>query len=138
MKRVLILMALTACTSSPNYARPYTPIQATHKHSRPSAVQKAVIALTDAGREIESSDAATGIVLSKWFEGDGALAGNYRYRIRVVLDETSGYAIEALCQAKNPEAFSGGGWIDCPKIDGQDLRPQFVLDLITRVNAALM
>jgi len=137
--RNLILMTaiLTACTGSPNYHRPYTPIHATHRHSRPAAVQRAVIAITDAGREIESSDATTGIVLSKWFSGDGALAGDNRHRIRVLFDETNGYTIEALCQSKNADMIGGGGWEDCPKNDGQEIRPQFVLDTVGSVNAAL-
>lgn len=130
MKRLMMIAALTGCTGSTNYWNPYTPIRAQTTADRNTAVQKAVIAITDAGREIESSDATTGIVISKWWSGDGFGGENNRFRIRVTFDAQSGYEIVALCQGK---IASGWEESNCER----DKRPQFVLDTIKRVDAAL-
>jgi hypothetical protein len=129
MRIVAVIVMLTAgCTGSTNYWNPYTPIQAQTKLDKDAAVQKAVIAITDAGKEVESSDA--GVVLTKWFSGDGFGGDQNRFRIRVVVQQAS-YGIEALCQSK---AGSSGAWND--NCDGSK-RPQFVLDTMNRIDAAL-
>ncbi len=128
---VLVAACLAACAGSQNYHRAYEPTEGTTKHERAKAVQKVVIAITDAGREVEESDATTGIVLSKWFSGDGFGQDQSRYRIRVVLDEASGYEIAALCQGKSS---TSSAWNEC---EADDLRPQFVLDTMARVDEAL-
>ena len=114
------------------YRQPETPVHATTTRTRPSAVQRAVIAITDAGKEVESSDATTGIVMSKWFSPDGFGGDDNRFRIRVVFDESNGYEIEALCQLKDSMSKTWGE-------DGCDakLRPQFVLDLVARIDREL-
>ena len=128
MRGILILTMLAGCTGSPNYWRAYTPMHGTTSAERASAVQKVTIAVTDAGKEIESSDATTGIVLTKWFSGDGFGQDQSRFRIRVVFDEAKGYDVVALCQSKD-----GGDWKDgCG-----DKRPQFVLDAMAKVDGAL-
>jgi hypothetical protein len=116
--RLVALLILVSCTSSPNYWNPYTPIRAQTKLDRDAAVQRAVIAITDAGREVESS--TDGIVLSKWFAGDGFGDGQ-RFRVRVVLTG-SDYEIAALCQ---PECLE------------TQKRPQFVLETMKKIDAGL-
>ena len=126
----LLFAAAAACTSSPNYHVNYAPQSGTTTASKPDSVQRAVIAITDAGREVESSDASTGIVLTKWFRGDGVAADQNRYRIRVVLSDTT-YQVAALCQVKG--AFSGA-WEDC---SGQDKMPRFVVELVDKIAGSL-
>jgi hypothetical protein len=133
MKLAAIFFSLVCvgCTGSPNYWNPYSPVNAQTKAStRGDAVQRAVIALTDAGREIESSDVETGIVLSKWYSSDGAFTSDTRFRVRVVFAESGAYQIDALCQSK----ASGGDWKDeCT----EGKRPQHVIDTIAKVDLAL-
>ena len=130
-KRLILMAALAGCAGSTNYWNPYTPVRATTTQPKAAAVQKAVVAMTDAGREIESSDGATGIVLSKWWSGDGFGGDQNRFRVRVSVDDAGGYEIAALCQTNNA---SNAGWSDdCDKTK----RPQFVLDIVTKVDAAM-
>jgi hypothetical protein len=131
MKKILIALTLTACAGSANYWKPYQPAHGTTTATRADAVQKATIAITDAGEEVETSDAATGIVLSKWFSGDGMMSRDTRFRIRVVIGE-AGYDVAALCQRKANTPTSNGWGDDCG-----DKRPAFVLDAMTRVQKAL-
>ena len=127
-----MLAALLGCTGSPNYWNAYTPMHAQMANtSRPAAVQRAVIALTDAGREIESSDVSTGIVLSRWWSGDGFGHDDTRFRVRVIFDESTGYTVEALCQRKG---MTSGDFTD--QCDDAK-RPQFVLDVMAKVDTAL-
>lgn len=133
--RALMLALLVACAPGPSYHRPYAPISATTPHPRAVAAQKAVIAITDAGYEIESSDG--GIVLSKWFVDAGySDVANLRFRVRVVFDEGNGYEIVSQCQVNTGR----DAWAECgkPAPPEQDVRPQSVLDAMGRVNAALM
>lgn len=132
MRAILMAAAITGCTGSPNYWVPYTPIQASSAQPKNTAVQKAVIAVTDAGREIETSDATTGIVLTKWFSGDGFGGGETRFRIRVTFDEAAKYEIVSLCQRKSAATSA---WSD--GCDDETKRPRFVVDTMTRVDAAL-
>ncbi len=129
MKRIVLALGLAAgCVNSPNYYVAYAPVTGTTTKTRPAAVQRAVIALTDAGREVESSDATTGIVLSKWFTSDAALVGgDVRFRVRIVFDESNGFEVEALCSRKDGSAWTE----DCA--DSDDKRPRFVVDLVAKV-----
>lgn len=130
MNRLILAAALaTACTGSKNYWNPYTPIKAQTSLSKEAAIQKAVIAITDAGKEIESSDASTGIVISKWFGSPDFGANDTRFRVRVTYAD-SAYEIVALCQSK-----ATGDWKDegCEPAK----RPQFVLDVVAKVDTAL-
>lgn len=123
-------LLLTACTSSPNYHVEYAPRSGTMTASKADGVQRAVIAITDAGREVESSDASSGIVLSKWFQSDSGLMGDVRYRVRVVLGD-SNYQVAALCQRK---AASTSSWEGC---DDTGKMPRFVVELVDRVATGL-
>lgn len=128
MKRLVLIAALTACAGSPNYWNAYTPVRAQTKLDRDSATQRAVIAITDAGREVESNDA--GVILTKWFSGDGFGGGENRFRVRVIVS-TGSYEVGALCQIKSPTTSAWGEGCDETK------RPQFVLDTIAKIDAAL-
>lgn len=127
--KLLLLTALAGCTGSPNYWNPYTPVRAKTELTRETAIQKAVIAITDAGREIESSDANTGIVISRWFGSKDFAADDTRFRVRVTYADAA-YEIVALCQSK-----VSGDWKDegCEPAK----RPQYVLDVVMKVDAAL-
>lgn len=132
MRNIIVAaaLALTACTGSTNYWNAYTPVRAKTTQPKNAAVQRAVVAITDAGREIESSDAATGIVISKWWSGDGFGGESNRFRIRVTFDDTGAYEIVALCQGK---VSSGWEESNCEP----NKRPQFVLDTVAKVDASL-
>lgn len=123
-------LVAAACTGSKNYWHPYSPATGQTTKTNAQAVQQAVVALTDAGRDVESSDAETGIVLSKWFSGDGFGGGNNRFRIRVTIADGA-YTVMAMCQAKDPMS---GGWEDTCDAGK---RPQFVLDAVAKVEAGL-
>src|SRR4051812_10478222 len=126
MTRATILIALAACTGSPNYWRTYTPASGHTSQSKASLVQKATIAIVDAGHETESSDAVTGLVVSKWFHLDGFAADQSQFRVRVSVDDSGGYQVVAQCQRKTTEAFTAAAWEDCSTND----RPQIVIDLV--------
>ncbi|HVJ27912.1 MAG TPA: hypothetical protein VM493_10240 [Vicinamibacterales bacterium] len=129
MQRILLIAAtMTACTGSPNYWRTYTPIEGQTQLDERAATQRAVIAVTDTGREIESSDA--GVVLTKWFTGSGFGSDQQRFRIRVTI-QPGAYEISALCQGKDSMT---GAWNECEE---QSKRPQFVLDTMSRIDGAL-
>jgi hypothetical protein len=129
MRAILISAALmAACTSSPNYHRAYTPRTVATQLDKDAATQRAVIAITDAGREVESTDA--GVVLSKWFSGEGFMSNLTQYRLRVIVAAGS-YQIAALCQAHMNE---GDPWKQC---EDDTKRPQFILDALTKLEAAL-
>jgi hypothetical protein len=125
MRTLLLMVALVSCDPKNRYAA-YQPVRGTTALDRDTATQRAVIAITDAGQEIETS--AAGVVLSKWFEG-GTGSGGQRFRVRVTVAST-GYEVVAMCQMT--DAFSGS-WGDCPG----DGRPQFVVDLVGAVGKAL-
>jgi len=124
-------LILGACMGSSNYWMPYQPARGSSPQPRPTQVQRAVIAISDAGRELESTDSATGVVLTKWFSSDGFGGDQTRFRVRVIIDEQGGYDVAALCQTKNAAT---PGWSDeCDRTK----RPRFVLKLITQLDAAL-
>lgn len=124
-------LLLTACTSSPNYHVNYAPQSGTMTASKGDGVQRAVIAITDAGKEVESSDGGSGIVLSKWFQSDGFGADDVRYRIRVVLGDAS-YQVAAMCQRKS--AMTSSWSEDCTS---DDTRPRYVVDLVNQIAVSL-
>lgn len=123
----MLMAGLAACTGSTNYWNAYRPVSGTTSNA--NAVQAAVVAITDAGKEVESSD--NGIVLSKWFSGDGFGGDQNRFRVRVTVNANA-YEVAALCQAKKPG--SGGAWSE--ECDATK-RPQFVLDVVARIEAGL-
>jgi hypothetical protein len=134
MKKLLMAVAvLSACTGSSNYWRTYTPARGASTQPKTTVVQKATLAIVDAGYETETSDGNTGLVISKWFQNTGFMSEQNRFRIRVTVDETGHYEVTAQCQQK-ASGLSGGGWgDDCT--DGK--RPQFVLDAVAKVDAAI-
>ncbi len=131
MRTILLAAVLTACTGSANYWTAYHPVSGHTTQDKAGAVQHAVIAITDAGREVESSDGATGIVLSKWFSGDGFSGDDTRFRVRVVVGDDGRYDIAALCQRKSVVTSAWGD--DCDA----DKRPRFVVETVGKVEAAL-
>lgn len=130
----VVAVLVAACTGSTNYWIPYTAARGSTQLDRGPAVQAAVVAITDAGREVESSDAASGTVMSKWFSGDGFGQDLTRFRIRVTFSDGGAYEIVALCQGKDTGPLSSGGWKDCEE---KDKRPRFVADVLTKVEANL-
>ncbi len=134
----MILALVSGCTGTANYWVPYAPMRGTTTRTRPAVIQRATIAITDAGYSVESSDATAGILLSKWFHGDGFMQGENRYRLRIILDEANGYEIEAMCQTT---AGSTGPFDDhkdftnCGDTAGE--MPRFVVDAVAKVDVAL-
>lgn len=130
MRNVLIATLLAGCAGSANYWVDYAPMRGTTTQSKEAATQRAVVAITDAGREIESSDAATGIVLSRWFSGDGFGGDQTRFRVRVTFADGS-YEVAVLCQRQN--AATPGWNDDCDP----NKRPRFAVETAAKVEAAL-
>lgn len=118
MKRAILIVVLAGCTGSANYWVAYRPIHG----AKTTTVQKAVIAVGDAGREVESNEA--GVVTTKGFRAD-AFPRDSEFRIRIVVSESGGYDISAMCKR------DGDG--DC----GDDKRPRFVLDTMAKIEAGL-
>lgn len=116
MRTLLILATATACTGSSNYWVTYQPRHA----AKTTTAQKAKIAITDAGREVESSD--EGVVLTKWFRGDG-FPNDVQFQVRIVI-APDGYDIAALCKRDSGDDCGGK-------------RPRFVLDTIAKIEAGL-
>ena len=121
MRKVAVLVVLASCFSAANKWAPYRPRTGT---AGPDAIKRAMIAMTDAGEEIETHE--EGLVVSKWFSGSDP---DEHFRIRVTVDEAARYEVAALCQYKDP---AHGGWVDC----GQKM-PRFILDTMAKVEAAL-
>lgn len=128
------LVFLIGCVNSPNYWTTYTPRNGTSSKTKPAAIQQAVIAITDAGQEIESSDATTGIVISKWFSGDGIASNETRFRLRVTIAEDLSFQVDALCQRR--ETLNESKWEACDDADGAK-RPRFVIDDVAKIEAAM-
>lgn len=135
VRTILITAALAGCTGSPNYWVTYSAARGEVKAPRAAVIQSAVVAVTDAGREVESSDTASGIVLTKWFSGDGFGSDQNRFRIRVTVAESGAYEVVALCQGKDTSMTNHGAWIDCTEVPNS--RPRFVVDLVARVDENL-
>jgi uncharacterized lipoprotein len=129
------LATLAACTSSPNYWRAYTPASGTSSSPKATLIQKATLAVVDAGYETEISDANTGLVVTKWFQGTGMTSEDNRFRLRVTVDDAGRYEVTAQCQEKATGPMSGGGWND--HCSSEDKRPQFVLDAVARVERGM-
>jgi hypothetical protein len=132
MRRLLLVLVMIAgCTGSSNYWITYSPPHGSTSLQKGPAVQAAVVAITDVGKEVESSDAASGLVLSKWFSSDGFGGAGSRFRVRVAIGETGSYDIVALCQSKDPMTSA---WRDCEE---QGKRPRFVAEVLTAVEMSL-
>lgn len=131
MRTALIAVALAACTGSSNYWVTYQPRKGTITQPKADAVQHAVSVLTDAGKDIESSDATSGVVLSKWFTGDGIGSDSQRFRVRVTINDSGSYEVVALCQGKSPYTSA---WNECEE---QAKRPRFVVETVSKIEAAL-
>jgi len=129
-KRWLVVVLVGACVSSANVWVPYHPVIGASTQPKASVVQRAIVALTDAGRDVETSDAAAGIVLSKWFMAEGPFHDDYRYRVRITVDDGGRYEVVALCEFK----IDSPTWKSCT--DRTD-RPQFVVDTVVKTEASL-
>ena len=129
--RALAFIAMIGCTGGANYWIDYRPLSGSSTKPRSDVVQKSVIAITDAGREIESSDATSGIVLSRWFGGDGFAPDDTRFRIRVSVSDTGSYDIASLCQRKSAMTSAWEDGCDPAK------RPRFVVETIAKIEQAL-
>ena len=131
--RTLALAMLLAigCTGSSNYWIAYKPVAGDSTQPKATIVQRAIVALTDAGRDVETSDVTTGIVLSKWFAPDGMFSDEQRHRIRVTIDDAGHYEVVALCNRKK---INGSGWEEC---GNPDTRPRFVVETVEKISASL-
>lgn len=129
-----LVLVVAACTGSSNYWVTYAPLNGKSAVPKAALVQKAVIAITDAGKEIESSDGTSGIVLSKWFQGDGMMSDDNRFRVRVTVDDTGAYTVAGLCQAKKAGSSS---WEDTCLEGNENKRPRFVVELVAKIEASL-
>ena len=127
MKALTIAMVLIAsgCTSSPNYHRAYTPATGHASGNRDDVIQRATVALTDAGLTIASSSG--GIVLTDWEQGRG-MGDDARYRFRVSVQTDGAFTVDSLCQNKGALDES---WSDCDAT-----RPQWALDVVAKVEAS--
>jgi hypothetical protein len=121
-----------ACTSPQNLWAPYQPVVGSAGRGRSEIVQRAVVAITEAGGEIETSDGAAGVVVSKWFEASGITTDNDRFRIRVTVADDGSYELVALCEEKVPRSQP---WTRCTHHPGQ--LPRFVLDALACLDVAL-
>lgn len=134
-KSLLMTTLLAACTSSPSYWIAFTP-HAGHASSKEAAMQKATIAITDAGREIESSDPAMGIILTKWFSGTGMVDDQNRFRIRVLVQTDGSYEISGMCQRMTIDTKH---WEQPP--DGhcgnEGKFPRFVVELTDKLDVSM-
>lgn len=134
MKRIILMAALAGCTGSANYWVHYQPTRGTTSQPKATVVQRAIVAITDVGREVETSDAASGIVISKWFSGDGFGQDTNRFRVRVTVQDDGAYEVVASCQAKDTGPMSDGGWKDnCEPTK----RPAFVADVMRKIDTAM-
>ena len=132
MLKLVIVVALAGCARPSNQLVAYTPVSGATAKSKTTAIQQAVVAITDAGQEIASSDGATGIALSKWFVPQGPGGSDMRYRVRVTVSDENAYLIEALCQKQR---MTWGEWTGCEGDEAQ--RPRFVVDLLAQIDAKL-
>ena len=131
MKRLVLIAVLAGCDPKQMW-QPYSPIEAQTRLDQETLTRRAVIAITDAGLSLESS--TNGIVLSDWTANDQlgkAIQGTdgERFRIRVVIEKGS-YELVAQCQRR----MDATAWDDCTE---DERRPQWVLDVLARVEKAL-
>lgn len=123
-------MVAAACASSQYSWVPYAPASGSTSSTNAQVVQKAAVAITDAGEGVETSDADAGLVLSKWITRDGMGSGENRFRVRVTVTDGA-YEVVAQCQRLTAmtRQWEDGG---CG-----DKRPRYVVDLVERIDAAL-
>jgi hypothetical protein len=134
MKKLLMAVAvLSACTGSSNYWRTYTPARGASTQPKTTVVQKATLAIVDAGYETETSDGNTGLVISKWFQNTGFMSEQNRFRDpcdrRRDGPLRSHGAVSA--EGERPQRW----WLG-RRLHGRK-RPQFVLDAVAKVDAAI-
>ncbi|MEZ4368997.1 MAG: hypothetical protein R2939_22360 [Kofleriaceae bacterium] len=130
MNRLAIMLIVAGCTGSANYFIPYAP------KSGPADEgdhRRAVLALTDLGKTIETNDPASGIVVTAWEPGRGfGQEKTSRYRFRVSID-AGRYDVAALCQTFT-DTLGDDDWQNCEDVTKL---PRWAVETTEKVATAL-
>ena len=126
--RTVCALLVASCVSSSNYWIAYRPARGNVDGD--GAHRRAVLALTDMGKSIETNDAASGIVVTAWEDGRNSF-GKMRVRFRVSVDG-SAYDVAAPC-----EQFVDGPGNDAWQPCDEATRPRWVVEDVERIAGAI-